>query len=203
VIVHPSRDSYLKAVGMGGGQTSGASLIEIRAGAVAVRRIDLLGGRTGCETSALPHELTHVILADRFHDRRIPPWADEGAAVLADSAEKQRLHLRDLAEAEASGTTFDIGCLFGLDCPSSSQCGTFYGQSLSVVNFLVQRGSPQQFVQFVRQATQVGYDRALSESYGIRGVIELDRLWRHDSFSPDGRQELRPSSHGSIHRRFG
>jgi hypothetical protein len=25
-------------------------------------------------------------------------------------------------------------------------------------------------------------------------VIELDRLWRHDAFSRDGRQELRQSS---------
>ena len=51
--------------------------------------------------TALPHELTHLILADRFSPRQVPRWSDEGMAVLADPAEKQRLHLRDLRQALA------------------------------------------------------------------------------------------------------
>ncbi|MGO8747207.1 MAG: peptidase MA family metallohydrolase [Thermoguttaceae bacterium] len=185
VVIHPSRDSYLKAAGEGGRQSTGVSYVEVREGAIAVRRIDLYGEQTGCETASLPHELTHILLADRFHDRRIPPWADEGAAVLADPVGKQQLHLHDLEAALAGNTTFDVRQLFGLQsCPPSPQCGTFYGQSLSLVDFLVRRAGPQRFVAFLGQATRIGYEQALNESYGIRGVDELDRLWREHASSP-------------------
>ena len=207
MVVHPTRNGYLKAVGAGGGQTAGASYIQVRAGAIAVRRIDLYGGQKGCETVALPHELTHVVFAGRFHDQPVPLWADEGAAILADPAEKQRLHRRDLDAALASGTAFEIGCLFSVDCcPSNAQCGVFYGQSLSVADFLVRRAGPQRFVAFVSQAMRTGYDRALDESYGIRGVAELDRLWRQYALAgrptavilPDSRPqpESNPSPRG-------
>ena len=38
--------------------------------------------------SGLPHEVTHVILADLFPQQQIPRWADEGMAVLTEPREK-------------------------------------------------------------------------------------------------------------------
>ena len=35
-------------------------------------------------TAILPHEVTHVVLADLFTTQQIPRWADEGMAVLAE-----------------------------------------------------------------------------------------------------------------------
>jgi len=185
VVLHPTRTSYLQAVGPAGTQTSGTSHIEARDSAITYRRIDLCGFRVGQETAALPHELTHVVFADRFRDRPVPPWANEGAAVLADPAEKQQLHLRDLREALAEKTTFTVGQLVELDrCPDGPQCGTFYGQSLSLVECLVRRGGPRTFVAFLDRSALVGNDRALEETYGTHGVRELDHVWREHASAP-------------------
>jgi hypothetical protein len=40
----------------------------------------------------LPHEITHVVLADRFNTKPMPRWADEGMAVLTEPVEKKQAH---------------------------------------------------------------------------------------------------------------
>ena len=55
---------------------------------------------------------------------------------------------------------------------------TFYAQSASLTAFLIRRGSPSQFVRFVKAATTCGYDRALADEYAIAGVAELEGLWK-------------------------
>ena len=64
IVLHPDRTQYLKAVGVGGGSTSGSSLVRSKHGRITARRIDLIVNQDG-ELTALAHELTHVVLADR------------------------------------------------------------------------------------------------------------------------------------------
>ena len=107
VVVHGSRASYQQAVGRSAGQSYGSSLIKFESRQVVTRRIDLLPGADG-RVSALAHELTHVVLADRFRGRQPPRWVDEGIATLADAPEKRRLHRRDCQYALHSGTAFPL-----------------------------------------------------------------------------------------------
>ena len=44
----------------------------------------------------LPHELTHVLTDGRITTDRLPPWIDEGMALVADPAIKRAAHVRDL-----------------------------------------------------------------------------------------------------------
>ena len=85
VVVHATMAAYCRTLGPGSERTSGCSTIQLDKGQVLLRRIDLCGTAEGCFTDSLPHELTHVVLADQFTDRRIPQWADEGIAMLAES----------------------------------------------------------------------------------------------------------------------
>ena len=63
--------------------------------------------------------------------------------------------------------------------------GAFYGQSASLTTFLIERDSPERFVEFIEKATMLGYDAALQKCYGIDGVAELDRQWqRHLKLVP-------------------
>jgi hypothetical protein len=186
VVLHPTAESYLREVGPGQ-MTAGSSLIELEADRVVKRQIDLREDHKDGYYDALAHEMTHVIVADRFTSRQIPRWADEGMAVLADSLPKQTLHLGDLRRARHQQASFRVAELFSLeDYPGAARQAAFYGQSASVAQFLVNRGTPEQFVRFVEQATNGGYDAALRSCYDIDGVHGLERLWNRHLDSPSG-----------------
>jgi hypothetical protein len=93
-VLHPTSDSYAREIKTT--QTAGSTLIEFRGDKVALRRVDLRADQTSFLTNALPHELTHVVLADRFAACPIPHWADEGMAILAESDLQRELHLASL-----------------------------------------------------------------------------------------------------------
>jgi hypothetical protein len=179
IVLHGSQQSYAIAVGRGSERTVGSSLVKVSEGRTISRRIDLVGGSTDFLSAALPHELTHVILRERFTSTAVPRWADEGAAILADSKVKQGRHYRDLSDALMHRTAFQAGELLTRDeYPGPDRMGVFYGQSASLANFLIDRESPERFVEFVEKATVQGYDAALRKCYGIDSVTELDRQWR-------------------------
>jgi len=189
IVLHFSQRSYVAAVGRGSERTVGSSLVRVDKGRIVSRRIDLLDAGTSFLSAALPHELTHVVLSDRFTSAVVPRWADEGMATLADTEAKQKRHHKDLRESVAHHTTYRAAELLAVDdYPAPDRFGAFYGQSVSLTRFLVDRKSPQQFVQFLERARHTGYDSALRECYDIAGVGELDRQWHKHWFS------VRPAS---------
>jgi len=177
VMLHRSRSSYVAAVGVGGRRSSGSSWIELRNGKVHSRRIDLLVYDT-IARSALAHELTHVVCADWFGGRRPPLWIDEGMAILSDDAEKLAAHAQNLEEALEQRSDLPLTELFRAENVPSGQAAVFYAQSQSLVRFLTTRESPAVFVKFARRAIEIGYDRALRESYGMNSVGELQFQWQ-------------------------
>jgi len=202
VVVHGSAEEYVRAVGQGSERTAGSSLVTVKAGRVVSRRLDLRADR-GDALSAVPHELTHVVLADRFIDRPLPRWADEGMATLADSATKRGEHRRDLLAAVDRRSDLRVAELLSMDgYPSGATWATFYGQSASLVEFLLERGEPEALVRFVSQAHLGGYDAALREVYGIAGVAALEKQWKASVRQPQiepatlVRDELRRSNRG-------
>lgn len=178
VVVHSSDASYERAVGRGAQMTVGSALIETEGSRIVTRRIDLRPDRGSETQTALAHELTHVIIADRIDRSQLAPWADEGVAVLADCPEKQKAHFDDLRRGLKSQQTFRIGELFSLsNYPAPEQMGVFYGQSASLASFLVARKTPADFVRFLEIAAVEGYDAALSTVYDIADVGELEQIW--------------------------
>ncbi len=191
IVLHATKGSYLQAVGPGAGQTSGSSLIKQQSGRVVSRRIDMLVDQRG-RTTALPHELTHVVLADYFPGQRPPAWFDEGVATLADPEEKLARHRRDCCHAVHSGTAFPLIELLTLDRLSSAkQFPAFYGQSVSLVRFLAEQDESTKILPFVKRGLETGYGKALQVSYGIDGVGQLQRLWLDHVLSSQGRQDDR------------
>ena len=123
IVLHPTAESYLREVGEGQ-MTAGSSLIEFAGNRLVTRRVDLRADHPDGYLGALAHELTHVVVADRFVERQIPRWADEGMAVLADTQGKQDLHHADLGVARANRTTFRLVELMQLEnYPDASRQG--------------------------------------------------------------------------------
>jgi len=176
--LHPNRTSYLQKVGPNGGQTSGCSLIQMELGKVIRREIELLLNHSG-ELPALPHELTHVIVADKFGGREPPRWLDEGIATLSDTITKQNLHHRDCNEVVHSGRSIPIQQLVNLDSFSSpNQMPAFYGQSLLLVRMLAERNGPAKVIEFGNDMLDRGMDASLKEHYAIDNVDHLEKVFR-------------------------
>ncbi len=182
VVLHRTKSTYQQAVGDAVANTSGSTWIEFdkrNKTLVTLRRIDLLCDKVADDLTALPHELTHALLADWFEDQQPPRWLDEGIAVLNDPVAKQALHLRDLRNAYYNHTSFRILELLQLeDHPRQDRIPAFYGQSLALVQFLIERESPDKLLKFVARSHTVGHDSALREIYDIDGIAALEHLWQ-------------------------
>lgn len=177
LFVHADIASYLRNV-PGGARTIGSSWVETEKGRVVTRRIDIRGDRTNWFDEAMPHELMHMLLADRFIDEPMPRWAEEGAALLADPQNKQQLHDLDLRRATEVRRQFRLVELFAaIEYPEPARQPIFYGQSASVVRYLTTRRRPADFILFVERAGKEGYDAALRTTYGINGVSALESNW--------------------------
>ncbi len=180
IVVHDNRSSYEAAVGRGVGPSLGSTWIDFQKGKVLCRHVDLLLDSSG-SPSALPHELTHVVLFELFDGRQPPPWVDEGIAVLADCIDKRDLHHKDGLAAIRNGQHFSCGELMSLQTyPALHRVPAFYGQSASLVSFLSNRQTSSSFPEFVKAAMDHGYDDALRQHYKINGVAELQTLWHQD-----------------------
>ena len=179
VVLHADDAGYLRQVGAAGRNTVASALVSDRSQKTKVRRVDVRRTNQHWHKGPFAHELTHVVLADRLDLARLPRWADEGMATLADSTAKQQRHQHDLAQAFQRGTAFRLGQLLSAsDYPAQDQWGTFYGQSVSLVKFLVERDSPTRFVEFLETAHTQGYASALQSVYQIADVATLERQWR-------------------------
>ena len=179
VVLHPNDASYLREVGAGAVSTVASSLIDQKEGVISLRRVDVRSHKSNWQSAALPHELTHVILADCFGGRVVPRWIDEGAALLADPAEKRLRHKAEMDQAIADRLAFRVVELMTLeDYPANNRWGAFYGQSLSLVEYLTEQRSSDEFIRFVQLSFDKGYDASLREVYGLADVNALERHWK-------------------------
>ena len=131
----------------------------------------------------LPHETTHVVLAGRFGDRRLPHWADEGMAVLSEPRERVELHLHNLPRHRRDDELFPVAELMQMDdYPDGRRIGPFYAESVSLVSFLSSRKGPAAFAHFLNDGLDDGYESALKKDYGIDGFDDLQKRWQHYAF---------------------
>jgi hypothetical protein len=159
---------------------------------VVARRINLRADHPLLVTAILPHEVTHVVLADLFTDQQIPRWADEGIAVLAEPRSEQATRAAELQEPLQAGRVFDLRKLMAMEYPDAKDWSLYYAQSVSVTRFLVEQGPPEKFVQFVQNSQREGTEGALRGTYGIGGFAELQDQWTRYA-----RQRLTPVKEAS------
>jgi hypothetical protein len=155
-------------------------------GRVVAREVHLHEEVPDLLRTVLPHEVTHAVLAGRFGDRRVPRWADEGMAVLAEPAAQVARHLRDLPRWRDDGLLFGARELVEMpDYPSQPyRVGAFYSESVSLVRFLSGVRGPEEFTRFVRDGLRAGYAASLRRHYGW-DFAELQHRWLADAFGAD------------------
>ncbi|MDB5343958.1 MAG: hypothetical protein JWP89_2335 [Schlesneria sp.] len=171
VVVHRSVVEFGAALGPQNAGSSGCTKVQRVNGRITLRRIDLRADAHGWNTSSMSHEVTHLIVADRFGGRRLPRWADEGMAVLAESREKQaqRQRVASLAPAISLSRLLSVA-----EYPGGRDRDAFYAQSASLTDYLVRHGGGVQFLAFVESAMESGHDIALREYYDLEGLHDLE-----------------------------
>jgi hypothetical protein len=130
----------------------------------------------------LVHELTHVVLADRFTTRPIPRWADEGIAVLSEPPERQQTQLIWLAEEAGQRRHYSLRDLTGQRfVPQDQRQGElFYAQSGALVDFLLteQELSEVSLLKFVEDCERRGWDAAVSKWFAPTTPAGIEAAWR-------------------------
>jgi hypothetical protein len=176
VYLYPSPRSFSQMTGQPE-ESPGFSTMGMNAGRIIARRVNLRADHPNLLKAILPHEITHVVLADLFPHQQIPRWADEGMAVLSEPMTEQSLRAADLEAPLGTGQLFKVEDLMRMDYPENRYWGLYYAQSVSLTRFLVEQGNPSQFVQFVQRMQQNNPEAELKRIYNIDGYIELQKRW--------------------------
>lgn len=165
----------------------GHSTFRSDAGHVIGRRIDLpCDNLNNMLVAVLPHEATHAVLAGQFGEQRIPPWADEGMAVLTEPRDRIDRHLRNLSRCRREEQLFSLKQLMTMtNYPDPRYITAFYAESVSLVEFLAAEKGPQEFSAFLREAVRSSYEASLQKHYGYGSFSELQKKWVDKAFPGD------------------
>jgi hypothetical protein len=179
----PKCDIYLHATAADYSQQTsqnpsvpGHSRIELdsTSGRVVARQMHMRCDNPAMLEAILPHETTHVVLAGQFGNHHVPRWVDEGVAVLTEPVDKVQQHRKNLSKSLKNRELIPLRELMHLDkYPEPRQIGTFYAQSVALVDFLTKQKGSQVFTQFVRDSLRDGYEPALRKHYGLQNLGEL------------------------------
>ncbi len=176
ILLYPSADEFGKDTKQPA-DSPGFSTMGMNAGKIVFRRVHLRANHAAMVKAILPHEVTHVVLADVFPEQQIPRWADEGLAVLAEPISEQAVRATDLEEPLKAGKLFRLSDLMAMDYPDPKHWSLYYAQSVSLTRFLVDSGTPEQFIAFVKRAQSDGFEPALLAVYEIGSFSDLQTRW--------------------------
>jgi hypothetical protein len=155
-------------------------------GRIVARRIDLNAQAPDLLTRIVPHETTHIALAGRFGDRPLPRWADEALAILAEPAEFRQHYREQARRACQQKVALPIETLITLeDYPAQFQPAIFYGQSLLLIEYLLQHKGRWNLVHFLAEVRRLGFEPALRQCYGLASLAELaENAWQRNFLPP-------------------
>ncbi len=187
IYLYPTSKDFARLTGQPD-TSPGFSTMGVNGTRVVGRRVNLRADHPQLLTAILPHEVTHVVLADLFTQQQIPRWADEGMAVLAEPKAEQVSRASELNDPLREGRVFKLSELMAIDYPSADAWNLYYAQSVSLTSFLVELGTPEEVRTLRPQRPAQGHrgcaPRILSHQWLLRARKPLAELR-----SPPGRRD--------------
>lgn len=179
VIVHTSASDYTRDT-RASSQTKAVTSLQIGQGQVWSRRIDLLADSEGWAANLIPHEMTHVVLADRFCHRQIPRWADEGLAILSESGDRLAKALEAADINSRSGQAINLSQLLSAAAyPSKKeQAELFFAQSAAFSAFLLSQFPEEDVMRFVDGCNSIGAAKAVERLSAGQDLDDIDRMFQ-------------------------
>jgi hypothetical protein len=133
--------------------------------------------------SALPHELAHIIFREAvgFENKSVPVWLEEGIASYPEKYNSRRIE-GSLRETLAKGLLPGLEHLQGINPRSlkdKNQIDIFYGQALSVVDYLISKFGSKRFGFFCRALGKgENLENSLLKAFYFKNIQELDSAWQ-------------------------
>ncbi len=159
-----------------GGEAGGVTSFAFRRGTLIDQEMSLEGRLDRIIASALPHEITHCVLASWFGGQ-LPRWADEGAALLSEDRRERLRHEGFASDLLSRQGHWSLREFFQID-EYPKDLKAYYGQAYSVSRFLVEIGGRSRFLAFLDDSRRYGWDRATQEHYRLTNLRELERAWQ-------------------------
>ncbi len=131
----------------------------------------------------LPHEMGHIIFREfvGFNNSAIPLWLDEGVASYQETG-KRALAALAAKKAIKDNSFMNLEALSNFNpylAADEASVALFYFESLSVVDFLINRFGSERFVLFCQVLRdKKDLSSALVYSYSFRDIRDLDRAWQ-------------------------
>ncbi len=186
IYLHATAVDYAKVTGVPD-TVPGHSTFRFDSGRLVSRRIDLHCDFHTMRSAVLPHEVTHAVLHGMFGEKSLPRWANEGMAALAEPTQQLRMQFEQLARYRQAGQLFCLQALMETRDYPERRVAAFYAQSVSVVSFLTAARGPREFIRFLRETTEFGYEEALKRHYGWT-FADLEHHWAASTVTKDGLQ---------------
>ena len=161
-------------------ETIGYARLKVGRGKVWSRRLDLRWQSDPVQTfEVASHELTHIVLADRFCWYQIPRWADEGIAIASEEGVRPERLAGVLREAVQTGRLFSLQELLAARVyPQDRQMADlFYAQSASLVRYLAETYGHEQVIELADSASRHGMKSTIAEISTLRSTAELEQVW--------------------------
>lgn len=178
VVVHAQLADYRRELGNWNDESVGCTTITVDGGRVLFRRVDIRADAADWQVNALPHELTHVLLADTFADTNLPEWLKEGLAMQSENAELHERRHSVLAQSLILRRVPQLAAHVSAVRGERGDPHLWYAVSHSLITHLDSLAGREQLLQFAKRAAADGYSAALRDTYGIDGGIsEWERLW--------------------------
>ena len=179
IIIYADQEEFMQKTGLPswsrGGTARDVELIKTRVIVTYPQQEDFLDG-------LLPHEISHLILRDFIGSgKEIPVWFDEGIAQLQEKKRGQQawLIMKQLVEEQGH---IPLEALTRIDIQSVTdpkQAALFYLQSVSIVDFLINKYGSRQFGELCQQLKEKNFEEALHSAYTaqIESMAELEEKW--------------------------
>lgn len=179
IVLYADQESYVRETGLpawsGGGATQYHRQLRSRAIVSYRQERDFL-------RKILPHEISHLILADFFGSKPVPLWFNEGVAQLQEFGKVEEAR-QLIGKVARLGYVIPLEALLQMDVRYQDNQGVvlvFYAQSVSVVDFLIRQYGNRRFQHLCRLMREGRpFERALTKAYtGIfDSLAELEEKW--------------------------
>lgn len=197
VTFYPTVDSYCQMTGYPA-ESKGVANVEIGGGTVWRRQLDISPMQQAVRDAVLTHELTHILLADRFCWSQIPRWADEGIAIASEPSidaetshpDQARLGAKLVGRRHEQQEVLRDNLRRGTYMPmrellivrqyprERDRQQTLYAESGSLIDYLLAKDvEPHQILDFVESTQKAGVEQAVAAHLPFDSTHELEQSW--------------------------
>ncbi|HOX07543.1 MAG TPA: hypothetical protein PK280_14170 [Planctomycetota bacterium] len=164
--------------------SGGVYSLETRGSAMLSQKISTFQTAPKLMANVLPHEIAHLAFMSSIkYGRKFPLVLHEGVATFNEPAFRRSYFDGVLKAALKTDSAFPVDEVFKMT-KYPEKTDLFYGQGLSMVEYLVAARGAETFYKFAQDIDTLGVTGALNRTYGFKDLDEFERFWKTNAAAP-------------------